>query len=93
MFFKGSRYEKVATEEITDAKGRAIKYKRVRFIPETAAVLQHRVAERERLDLVAYRYYRDPELFWTLCDANHAMEPEALVEEAGRRLLIPSGQR
>lgn len=93
MFFKGSRYEKVGTHEISDARGNVVKYKRIRFIPETPAILQHTVVQEERLDLIAHQYYRDPELFWRICDANKAMLPDELVAEAGRRILIPSSLR
>ena len=37
MFFKGSRYENVATDSITNAQGQVIKFKKVRFIPDTPA--------------------------------------------------------
>ena len=93
MFFKGSRYQKVDTHTITDAKGRIVKYKRIRFIPETPATMQHTMLQGERLDLVAHRYYRDTELFWLICDANKTMLPDELVAQEGRRILIPSAQR
>lgn len=93
MFFKGSRYANVAEAEITETNGRVIRYKRIRFIPETPAIQQHTVVQGERLDVIAHQYYRDPELFWRICDANNAMLPDGLVAEAGRRILIPSALR
>lgn len=93
MFFKGTRYENVATAEVTDADGRKITYKRIRFIPETPATQQHTVAQGERLDLIAHGYYQDPELFWRICDANKAMVPDDLVAEPGRKILIPPALR
>lgn len=93
MFFKGSRYEKVNTHEITDVSGRVIIYKRIRFIPETPAIQQHAVLQGERLDLIAQQYYRDPLLFWRICDANKAMLPDELVAEVGWRILIPPAMR
>lgn len=93
MFFKGSRYEKVATAEITDTNGRVIKYRRIRFIPETLATQQHTVVQGERLDLIAHQYYRDAQLFWRICDANKAMLTDNLVAEVGRRILIPPALR
>lgn len=89
MFFRGSRYETVAEAELTAADGRVIRYKRVRFIPETRAVLSRQVGQGDRLDLISYQVYRDPEEFWRICDANLALGPDELVEEPGRRLLIP----
>ncbi len=89
MFFKGSRYEKVETAEHTDANGRTVLYKKVRFIPETGAQLGHRVQQGERLDHIAHRYYRDPERFWRIADANRATEDADLTAEPGRTILIP----
>ncbi len=89
MFFRGSRYEPIPDAEITTPQGRTVRYKRVRFIPETRGTLSHRVADGERLDLIAYQTYKDPEQFWRISDANRAMLPEELVAEAGRLLVIP----
>lgn len=89
MFFRGSRYEAVANAELTTAGGRVIRYKRARFIPATRGVLTRTVQQGERLDLIAYQVYRDPEQFWRICDANRALQPDELTEEVGRRLLIP----
>ena len=89
MFFRGSRYETIADAELIMADGRVIRYKQVRFIPDTRGVFPHMVAQGERLDLISYQVYRDPEQFWRLCDANLALRPDDLVAEPGRRLLIP----
>jgi hypothetical protein len=89
MFFRGSRYESVPNTELTTRDGRVIRYKRIRFIPDARGVLGHLVAQGDRLDLIAYRFYRDPEQFWRICDANLALRPEDLVAKPGRRLLIP----
>lgn len=89
MFFRGSRYEPIPDAAITTPEGRTIRYKRVRFIPETRGTFAHRVVDGDRLDLISYQTYKDPEQFWRICDANLAMLPEELVEEPGRRLLIP----
>ena len=92
MFFKGSRYERVETDEYVDPKGRVILYKKVRFIPETKAQLGHRVRQGERLDHIAQRYYQDPERFWRISDANRATWPDDLIAGPGRTLLIPPSQ-
>ncbi len=89
MFFKGSRYESVENHEIKDASGRAILYKKIRFIPRQRTVAVHTVREGERLDHIAHNHYRDPERFWAICDANSAMWPDDLVARPGRRILIP----
>jgi hypothetical protein len=92
MFFKGSRYEPVGTDSIVDGSGREIRYKKVRFIPETPALLKHAVVQGERLDHIAHRYYRDPELFWRIADANRAMRPAELVARPGHRIAIPGAE-
>jgi hypothetical protein len=92
MFFKGSRYEKVATATYTDPSGRQIQYKLVRLIPPTPAEMGHQVAPLERLDQIAYRYYRDPERFWRICDANVALWPPDLVAESGRIISVPPSE-
>ena len=40
MFFKGSRYANVGEHEITDGQGRVVRYKKVRFIPETRVMFK-----------------------------------------------------
>jgi len=91
MFFKGSRYEKVAENTFTDATGRAIHYKATRFIPDTPAVVGHRVIGGERLDQIAWEHFRDPERFWRIGDANRALWPPDLLEEAAI-LRIPASE-
>jgi hypothetical protein len=92
MFFKGSRYAKVETLEFTDRDGRIIKYKAVRLIPVTVPRQAHKVQRGERLDHVADRYFRDPERFWRIADANTILWPDDLVSEPGERILIPASE-
>lgn len=92
MFAKGSRYEAVPDAVYTDPSGRETGYKRLRLIPAAPALQVHTVRHEERLDLIAFLYYTDPEQFWRICDANVSQRPEDL-EEAGRRLLIPLAVR
>lgn len=89
MFFKGSRYEKVETSQITSADGRLVAYVKVRFTPETKAILTHLLSQGERLDHLSFRYYKDTERFWRICDANQVLWPDELLTEAGSRILIP----
>jgi hypothetical protein len=91
MFFKGSRYEFVATDSITDANGVTLTFKRVRFIDDTPAQAAVIVNPTERLDHIAFRVYTDPELFWRICDANTALWPPDLVE-TGRLLKVPPAE-
>lgn len=79
MLFKGSRYENVDTNTITDSSGRQIVYLEIRFIPETEGVVGYTVKQGDRLDLISNRSYRDPQRFWRICDANLAMWPDDLL--------------
>ena len=91
MFFQGSRYEGVLTETYVDAHGVEVRFKRVRFIPPTAARAATVVNQSERLDHIAHRVYQDSELFWRLCDANDATWPPDLAEP-GRMLKVPAAE-
>lgn len=91
MFFKRSRYAKVPEHTISDANGRSIRYKATRFIPDTpTALVGHRVSNDERLDHIAWQHYRDAERFWRICDANRALWPDDLLEEAAILRIPPS---
>lgn len=90
-----SRYADLATAQLTTAEGTQVVYLRRRFVPapERFALLQsHTVAQGDRLDNLAAKYLGDPELYWRLCDANGAIQPEEL-EEVGRtvRITLPEG--
>jgi hypothetical protein len=89
MIFKGSRYEKVPTAVIVTPGGGPVRYLLARRIPETAAVLGHRVVGGERLDHISWQHFRDAERFWRIGDANLAMDPDALLEP-GAILAIPT---
>ena len=58
------------------------------FPPAAPTQQQHEFAEHERLDVLAFRFFGDPEQFWRICDANRTLQPESL-EVVGRRLRIP----
>lgn len=91
MFFKGSRYEKVDSNQITAPDGRVIVYKKIRFIPDTPGIASYTVMQGERLDQIANRAFRDPQRFWRICDASYAMWPDD-IDEVGRTLQIPSSE-
>lgn len=88
MIFKGSRYANVATYQATDANGEVVTALKTRFIPSTPAGYFHTYTADKRLDLIAFRFYRNPEKFWLIADANAEMDPEDLLEP-GRQLAIP----
>jgi hypothetical protein len=88
VIFKGSRYEKVGVVQVAGPDGRAVSALDIRFIPPTPAGYRHTFKAGERLDTLAYNFYRNPEKFWLIADANDEMDPDDLMEP-GRRLLIP----
>ncbi len=89
MFSPGSRYERVPTAVHVDRDGRQHPYVLLRaFPPSVPTQAHHTFAEHERLDLIAFHVFGDPEQFWRVCDANHALRPDTL-EVVGLRLDIP----
>jgi hypothetical protein len=86
-----SRYGSTAVATFTEPDGTTRAYLRRRFVPSPenfALLLEHSVAQGDRLDLIAAEYLGDPEQFWRICDANNAIRPDELVETIGRRLRI-----
>jgi hypothetical protein len=95
-FPANSRYHKTETSTWTSPNGGTIVYLRRRFVPSPArfATLQeHIVVQGERLDNLSAQLIGDPELFWQLCDANGAMQPDELTSVPGRavRITLPEG--
>jgi hypothetical protein len=93
VFEPGSRYENVPEALYVGPDGRELRYKLLRPIPASPALAEHVVAQGDRLDLLAFRFFGDPEQFWRLCDANGALDPAELVAEPGRRLVVPAAVR
>ena len=48
------------------------------------------MAPDDRIDLVADRYLGDPQAWWRICDANAALDPDALIgpDNEGRVIVI-----
>ena len=88
-FTRDSRYQGVPDAVHDDATGRPIRYKALRIIPNPPAGDLHAVTQGDRLDRVAADAFGDPEQSWRICDANGALDPDGLVSEIGRRLVIP----
>ena len=99
MFDHTSRYRslEVATLDLPD--GRTVSYVRRRFLPqgdELPLLAEVSVAQGERIDLVSNRTLGDPLAYWRICDANNAMDPHELAEDAAgvpdRLLRVPVPQ-
>lgn len=70
MFTKNSRYIIVPESSPVDAKGERLLATNVRVIPPTTGTFLHTVKGRDRLDLLALKYYNDPTKWWQIADAN-----------------------
>ncbi len=90
-FAPSSRYYGIATVKMTQSDGRTVVYVQRRFLPPTenfAPLQVITISAQVRLDNIAARYVGDSQQFWRLCDANGAMQPEALVNNVGAMLTI-----
>jgi nucleoid-associated protein YgaU len=92
-----SRYYGSATLSYVSPGGQMITYLARRFVPQPGApnfstVARHTVRQGDRLDLIAAKYLGDPLVFWLICDANGAIEPDKLVETPGTVLNITMPQ-
>jgi len=95
MFDETSRYHAIPTSVHTTPDGREVRYVQRRFLPQGAALpvlAEVTVVEGDRLDLIAHRTLGNAEMFWRVCDANDAMRPDELTQEAGRTLRVPVPQ-
>jgi len=95
MLSPASRYQALSTTpaRVSLPDGRTIVYLPRRLLPPSADLTlpaQIQVGSLERLDQVAARVLGDPEQFWRLCDANDAMNPFALIDQAHGQLRVPS---
>jgi nucleoid-associated protein YgaU len=92
-----SRYYGSKTlQHVTQTK-ETISYLARRTVPQPGApifstVAQHTVRQGDRLDLIAAKYLGDPLVFWLICDANGAIDPDDLVATPGKVLNITTPQ-
>jgi nucleoid-associated protein YgaU len=72
--------------------GTPVAYLARRIIPQAAtyrSVQRYVIVEGDRLDNLAAKFLGDPLLYWMICDANGATNPDELTAQAGRSILIP----
>jgi hypothetical protein len=80
MFSRISRYRTLPDIVTTDAEGRTLVSKTLRPLPEAPGTFRHTVEDVDRLDHLAYKYYRQPTKWWRLSDANpEFLSPQALL--------------
>ena len=94
-FPPSSRYHDIEVATYVGADGRPVAYLRRRFVPKPerfALMREHVVRDGERLDQITATYLGDPEQFWRVADANGAMAPETMTDEAGAivRITLPA---
>jgi hypothetical protein len=70
MFNKNSRYRNLPQTQHLTARGEWLLSVDLRFIPAVNGTFLHSVRDRERLDLLAFKYYSDPRRWWLITDAN-----------------------
>jgi hypothetical protein len=87
-----SRYYGAAVELYTTANGVQIAYLSRRIVPQASiytALKSYSINQGDRLDNLAYKYLGDPILFWMICDANNAVDPDQLTAQPGSSIEIP----
>jgi hypothetical protein len=92
MISQTSRYYTTGVVVMVTPGGDEIRYIRRRLLPDPGKdriLALHTVSEGERPDIIAARFFGDPELFWRLCDANGTDLPDHLTETPGKRIKIP----
>jgi hypothetical protein len=83
-----SRYARTPVLTADDGRGGTQQVLDLRETPATPAVLRIVATDADRLDLLAFRYYRDPTRFWRICDATPDLDPFDLLVP-GESVPIP----
>jgi hypothetical protein len=87
-----SRYYGTPIETHTMPDGKDVVYLQKRVLPQPdvyTALQDYVVVEGDRLDNLAAKFLGDPLLFWMICDANGATDPDDLTAQVGRTIRIP----
>ena len=88
MFLKNSRYFGLKTVTGKDRRGRPVQGVTLRRLPDTPGI-ELQVEDKDQLDVIAERRYRDGTRYWHIADANSEVEANELVRTTGRRILVP----
>ena len=89
---QSSRYYGAPIETLTTATGQDAVYIQRRIIPQPtvySTTQDYVVVDGDRLDNLAAKFLGDPLLFWVICDANGATDPDELTSQIGRTIQIP----
>jgi len=74
--YKGSRYEYSTIDFVTNTVGgdaNPIVYYQITKLPKLTYV-EHKYTQGERLDQLAYTYYKNPEYWWIIPEFNPEIE-------------------
>lgn len=82
-----SRYNKAERYTVTDHRGRTVTAIATPPGPSDTPLGIHLHRQGERTDHLAYKYLRDSEQSWRICEINNVMLPEALTEKD--EIIIP----
>ena len=98
-----SRYYGAQTQQFTLPDGTPVMYLARRIVPQPTTYTSTQtyvIVDGDRLDNLAARFLGDPLLYWMICDANGATDPDALTSApdstgmgnaaAGHTILIPA---
>jgi hypothetical protein len=91
MFDQTSRYASLGTGQVAMPDGRTVTFVQRRLLPQANTLTILATAslnEGERLDLFSARVLGDPLLYWRICDANDAMDPQDVASQ-GVALAVP----
>jgi hypothetical protein len=87
-----SRYYGSPVEQFVTPGGTPVMYLARRIVPQASAYSSTQtyvIVDGDRLDNLAATFLNDPLLFWMICDANGATDPDELTAQAGRSLAVP----
>lgn len=73
MFATNSRYAQISTSSPVNGHGERLLGVDLRLITPSAGTFLHTVLSRDRLDLLALKYYGDPTKWWQISDANSSL--------------------
>ncbi len=86
MFSKRSRYFTLPDEVTVDRHNRFLPAKSLRLKTEVTGTFQHTIEAVDRLDHLAYKYYKQSRNWWRICDANpEFLSPLALL---GQEVIV-----
>jgi len=87
-----SRYYGAAINTYTPTIGVPVVFLSRRIVPQPSvyvSVQNYVVVENDRIDNLSTKFFGDPLLFWMICDANVATDPDEVTAQKGRSILVP----